>query len=146
KKRDKSRRKTALLKRKWPTFLFDVENGTPRFVEEIKKAVEDFRFDELPELDQQAFRDLKSRGAHWARKKIEADLNKLKDPKSPQDHPGHRSGEFSDIFWVLRLGTALFQKVPEAIRSELLPFNDARFHYVGNDVIVEFRSLLQVKT
>jgi hypothetical protein len=137
---ERTRRQAVRPRSGWPAFLFDTEEGTPRFVEEITKAVDAFRFEELPKLYQNLFRDMNTHGRAYVERHLLVAMEMVQ-AEDPEDSTAH----LTDLFWAMGLGSLIFQKVPEAIRAELLPYNDARFHYVDNNIIVEFRSLLPVQ-
>lgn len=122
----------------WPAFLLDTDDADPRFVQEITKAIEAFRFESLPKMEQGLFRDMKTHGAAWVLRHLRAAMELVRDKE-----PEHPYGKLGDFLWILTLGTAVLNKIPATVRHDLLPFNDARFWYLGEDVVVECRSLLQ---
>jgi hypothetical protein len=111
-------------------------------VEEVTKALEAFRFESLTPIEQGLFRNMKTHGAAWVARHLQAAMEFVikKDPENLW-------GRFGNLAWALGLGSAVLNLVPKAVRSELLPFNDVRFHYLGDntDIVVECRSLLQLQ-
>jgi hypothetical protein len=138
-KKENEQRKAALRKREWPTFLFDVEDADPRFVEEIMKAVGAFRFEELPDGYQGLFREMKVYGYDFVIRHLRAAMELVRE-KEPTDW----RARVLDIAWRFVVGQVVLGKVPATVRAELLPFNDATFHYLGDIILVHCRSLVRV--
>jgi hypothetical protein len=134
-------RPVARPQAEWPAFLFDVQDGNQQFVEEVKKAVEAFRFEELPSGQQMAYRRMVTHGAE----DVMFHIHKAMEYAQAQD-PTNDDARLADIHWAITLGHHILTKIPLPIRQTLLPFSDVRFHLVNDFILVDCRSLIEVKT
>ena len=140
-KQTSKRRKPS--KTNWPPFLVDVEDANPRFAEEVLKAIEAFRFEELPSAQQRAYQDLRLYGGDYVLRHIRAAMKMVQ-----KEDPTNLSGKCADLEWICTLGQLIFNKIPDAILTQFLPFNDVRFHLNTpcKGILVEVRSLVEVDT
>jgi hypothetical protein len=128
-------------KREWPAFLLDTREGDPQFVEEVKKAIHAFSFTELPPGQQMAYRYVATDGADNVLRDIREAAKQLL-----QQDPSNENARFAVSDWALTLGELILSKIPEPVRESLLPHNSVQFLPVGNDIIVDCRSLIKVET
>ncbi len=145
----KKRRKRLDHKRQWqvekrhraqyPSFVFDEREGNPEFVELVKAAVRRFDFSEVSPGEQRAFRDMKERGSMAVLNDLRAGMRMVQ-----QSDPENREAKVADLLWATNLASIVFRKIPEAELRQHLPFNDARFLFIEDRIVVQFRSLLRV--
>jgi len=138
-----SNKRRGTSKKKWPDFHFDIEDANPRFVEEVFKAVEAFRFEELPSGQRYAYRLMKRYGGEYAIRSIREAMEDVQ-----KEDPSNVSGKCADLQWVITLGQFILNKIPDETLTQLLPFNDVRFHLNTplENILVEVRSLVEVDT
>ena len=130
------------LRSLFPEFVFDEteSQADPAFVELIKNAIRQFRFSELHDMEQTAFKDMKKVGAAYPTEMIRRAMeeNQSKGVQTPYSTHG-------DFLWWVSVGNAIFAKIPEADLTEFLPINNVRFLYRGTAIVVQFYSLLSHK-
>src|SRR5262249_2857886 len=51
---------------------------------------------------------------------------------------------FLSLIWAVNLGSTILRKIPEPELKKHLPVNDARFLFIEDKIVVQFRSLLRV--
>ncbi len=149
-KAEKRKRKLA-HKREWqaarhrraqyPEFVFIEKDGDPDFVSLVRGAVSEFDFEELSAGPQRLFRDMRKHGFQYVLRHLQAMMSKLQ-----KEQPDNVAGTAADVQWLVSVGHAVLCKIPENVLRTFLPVNDARFLYVENKVLVEFRSLLREGT
>lgn len=128
-------------KRVWPAFLLDTREGDPQFVEEVKKAIHAFSFSELPRGQQMAYRDVATEGSGYTLRLIrEAAREALRQDPACED------AKLAIFIWATTLGELILSKIPESVREALLPHNNVQFLPLGNDIVVDCRSLIKVET
>ena len=145
KERDRSKRDrehTQKLRSEFPEFVFDEteSHANPAFVAMIKESIRQFRFSELHPMEQTAFKDMREYGAEYSLKMIQLAMD---------DRQGHGIrtpySTCGDLLWMISLGEAIFAKIAEVDRKNFLPINNVRFNYRGQNILVQFYSLLSHK-
>ena len=143
------RRKKLDHKRQWqaekqrraqyPSFVFDEREGNPEFIELVKAAVQRFDFSEVSPGEQRAFRDMKERGFGAVLNDLLAGMR-----MAQQIDPENREAKIADLIWGINLASVVFRKIPETELRQHLPVDDARFLFIEDRIVVQFRSLLRV--
>jgi hypothetical protein len=122
----------------YPSFFFDEKEGDPQFVELIRAAIRSFSFEELSRNEQLCFRQMRSGGSDWAYQHLRAAMDLVQGVD-----PDNLTARFADLQWALNLGQTIFDKIPEPELRKHLPVNDAFFRYLGDKIVVQFRSLMR---
>ena len=127
----------AYIASKWPAFVFDVEDADPDFVEQVKKAVKAFRYEDLHPLYQDAFLILRQDGSDAADEYVHRAFEALR-----KDFPKDPAIVFGEIVWACEPGWQLLKLLP----ADLLPFHDAIIVHWKRNILVQCRSLTRVDT
>ena len=123
---------------RFPEFVFAERDANPAFAELVKTAVRSFDFTELSDAEQLCFQLMRQHGYSSIVEFLRSVMAEIR-----QEDPESIPGKAADAIWGLRMGDIILGKVPEEERRKHLPFNDVRFLYVGTQIVVEFRSLLE---
>src|SRR5262245_34178388 len=95
----------------FPEFVFDDAHADPEFAATIREAVGRFSFDELPSVEQSAYKLVREKGASAAMNTLRAAMAAVR-----ADHPDNDYAQVGDIAWQLSAGELIFSKIPEPDR------------------------------
>ncbi len=135
-----NQRARVLLKRfsAYPEVLFDESEGTPEFIEEVKKAQCEIDLDD-PKVCDPAFQNI-------YRIIREAGFEALAQAKREAIADGTMSEQEADLsmhLFMMHYGTKIYERIPLETRKRLLPYNDMHVSPLGKHLVVSFSSLLQ---
>lgn len=140
-RREKSWAVKAARRAEFPEFVFEVTHADPEFAAVIREAVGRFRFEELPAVEQSAFKIVREKGAATALSTLRAAMAEVRT-----DHPENEYAQLGDIVWFLTTGELIFAKIPEPDRQRFFPLHDFRILPHRNRVVVQCSSLVRVRT
>jgi hypothetical protein len=140
-RREKERSVELARRAEFPDFEFDNRHADPEFASVVRAAVERFDFDELPPVEQTAYRIMRQRGAAVAMNTLRVAMEAIR-----ADHPGNAYAQVGDIAWMLTTGERVFAHIPEDDRQRFFPQNDFRILPHRDRIVVQCSSLLRGRT
>lgn len=132
--RERSRRE------QYPKVLFDSAKGDPEFVEAVRAALHSIDFDDrtiFSDMERAFYKLLRERGANEA---VPGATRLLRSSSLPENEK-----EIRILSLHLGFGTRLLERIPEDLRRRMMPYNDVQVHFVGQNIVLRFFSLLKAK-
>lgn len=125
----------------FPDFVFLEEDGNPKFVDIVKKAIQRFDFAELNEIEQKAFRRMKQKGAAYAEAALKDDMRQAREEGANDIY-----AVSGDLQWLCSVGRVIFSHIDDDDKRSFLPMNDVQFLYLDDVIVAKFRSQLTQKS
>lgn len=127
-------------RRQYPKIVFGEPNAEPEFVKAVRAAVETIDFDDdtlFSPFEREFYRWIREHGPRTAFGLVNSRL--LSSGMTSNEQEIGRVGLF------LGFGTRILDRIPEATRRRLMPYNDVEVSYRDHDILLKFSSLLKAK-
>lgn len=125
---------------KYPEVVFDDSEGDPEFVALVKETQAQIDLDD-PDVCDDTLRHFYKNVRRFGIDTHHQTIARLQE----EGAEGARDMVHKNLDFEWHYGTILFNRIPEEVRKQFLPYNDVTITCIGNSLFFLFSSLLRVK-